>query len=95
MTRSTVEQLNATIWIHPREIYKIYDWVNDEYNMNQITDWDIDNLKDTPNCALLQNGFFFPVFLGVFRSLSMLLVCCMLGFLSSSPVLFVLGLLLL
>ena len=36
------EQLNATIWIHPREIYKIYNWVNDDYHMNQIIGWDID-----------------------------------------------------
>ena len=55
-----VSQLGCGLWIHPSYIRTIYDWMNDEYNMNMMMGWGIDTalatfrifrggvLKDTP-----------------------------------------------
>jgi uncharacterized protein len=35
-------QLRCGLWIHPAYIRTIYDWMNDEYNMNMMMGWGID-----------------------------------------------------
>jgi predicted TIM-barrel fold metal-dependent hydrolase len=35
-------QLGCGIWIHPAYMRKIYDWMNDEYNLNMMMGWGID-----------------------------------------------------
>ena len=42
-----VSQLGCGIWIHPAYIRKIYDWMNDEYNMNMMMGWGIDTALAT------------------------------------------------
>jgi predicted TIM-barrel fold metal-dependent hydrolase len=37
-----ISQLGCGLWIHPSYIRKIYDWMNDEYNMNMMMGWGID-----------------------------------------------------
>ena len=37
-----VSQLGCGLWIHPAYIRKIYDWMNDDYNMNMMMGWGID-----------------------------------------------------
>jgi len=37
-----ISQLGCGLWIHPTYIRKIYDWMNDEYNMNMMMGWGID-----------------------------------------------------
>jgi len=37
-----ISQLGCGIWIHPAYVRKIYDWMNDEYNMNMMMGWGID-----------------------------------------------------
>ena len=39
---SKISQLGCGLWIHPAFIRKIYDWMNDEYNMNMMMGWGID-----------------------------------------------------
>jgi predicted TIM-barrel fold metal-dependent hydrolase len=42
-----VSQLGCGLWIHPSYIRKIYDWMNDEYNMNMMMGWGIDTALAT------------------------------------------------
>ena len=42
-----VSQLGCGLWIHPAYIRKIYDWMNDEYNMNMMMGWGIDTALAT------------------------------------------------
>jgi uncharacterized protein len=37
-----VSQLGCGLWVHPANIRKIYDWMNDEFNMNMMMGWGID-----------------------------------------------------
>lgn len=37
-----VSQLGCGLWVHPTDIRTIYDWMNDEYNMNMMIGWAID-----------------------------------------------------
>jgi len=37
-----ISQLGCGMWIHPTYIRKIYDWMNDEYNMNMMMGLGID-----------------------------------------------------
>jgi len=39
---SKVSKLGCGIWIHPAYMRKIYDWMNDEYNLNMMMGWGID-----------------------------------------------------
>ena len=39
---SKISQLGCGLWIHPTFMRKIYDWMNDEYNMNMMMGWGID-----------------------------------------------------
>jgi predicted TIM-barrel fold metal-dependent hydrolase len=39
---SKVSQLGCGVWIHPAYMRKIYDWMNDEYNLNMMMGWAID-----------------------------------------------------
>jgi predicted TIM-barrel fold metal-dependent hydrolase len=39
---SKVSQLGCGIWIHPAYMRKVYDWMNDEYNLNMMMGWAID-----------------------------------------------------
>jgi predicted TIM-barrel fold metal-dependent hydrolase len=39
---SKASQLSCGIWIHPANMGKIYDWMNDEYGMNMMMGWGID-----------------------------------------------------
>ena len=42
-----VSKLGCGLWIHPAYIRKIYDWMNDEYNMNMMMGWGIDTALAT------------------------------------------------
>ena len=42
-----VSQLGCGLWIHPTYIKTIYDWMNDEYNMNMMMGWGIDTALAT------------------------------------------------
>ena len=42
-----ISQLGCGLWIHPSYIKKIYDWMNDEYNMNMMMGWGIDTALAT------------------------------------------------
>ena len=42
-----VSQLGCGLWIHPLNIRTIYDWMNDEYNMNIMMGWGIDTALAT------------------------------------------------
>ena len=42
-----VNQLGCGLWIHPSYIRKIYDWMNDAYNMNMMMGWGIDTALAT------------------------------------------------
>jgi predicted TIM-barrel fold metal-dependent hydrolase len=42
-----VSQLGCGLWIHPSYIRTIYDWMNDEYNMNMMMGWGIDTALAT------------------------------------------------
>jgi len=42
-----VSQLGCGLWIHPSNIRTIYDWMNDEYNMNMMMGWGIDTALAT------------------------------------------------
>ena len=42
-----VSQLGCGLWIHPSYIRIIYDWMNDEYNMNMMLGWGIDTALAT------------------------------------------------
>lgn len=42
-----VSQLGCGLWIHPANINTIYDWMNDEYNMNMMMGWGIDTALAT------------------------------------------------
>jgi predicted TIM-barrel fold metal-dependent hydrolase len=42
-----VSQLGCGLWIHPAYIRTIYDWMNDEYNMNMMMGWGIDTALAT------------------------------------------------
>ncbi len=42
-----VSQLDCGLWIHPGYIRKIYDWMNDDYNMNMMMGWGIDTALAT------------------------------------------------
>jgi predicted TIM-barrel fold metal-dependent hydrolase len=44
---SKVSQLGCGLWTHPAYIRKIYDWMNDEYNMNMMMGWGIDTALAT------------------------------------------------
>jgi predicted TIM-barrel fold metal-dependent hydrolase len=37
-----VSKLGCGIWIHPAYMRKIYDWMNDDYNLNMMMGWGID-----------------------------------------------------
>ena len=34
-----ISQLGCGLWIHPSYIRTIYDWMNDDYNMNMMMGW--------------------------------------------------------
>ena len=42
-----ISQLGCGLWIHPSYIRKIYDWMNDAYNMNMMMGWGIDTALAT------------------------------------------------
>jgi predicted TIM-barrel fold metal-dependent hydrolase len=39
---SKLSKLGCGLWVHPTFIRTIYDWMNDEYNMNMMMGWGID-----------------------------------------------------
>lgn len=42
-----LSQLGGGLWIHPGYMRTIYDWMNDEYNMNMMMGWGIDTALAT------------------------------------------------
>jgi predicted TIM-barrel fold metal-dependent hydrolase len=42
-----ISQLSCGLWIHPSYIRTIYDWMNDDYNMNMMMGWGIDTALAT------------------------------------------------
>ena len=44
---SKISQLGCGLWIHPTYIRTIYDWMNDQYNMNMMMGWGIDTALAT------------------------------------------------